>query len=251
MADDNLDLAQILATLASLSKPQTPPVEAPQQVYDRNPTQGHQATHQPPQYPEHAHQHHDARLSNRPAPPTHSPSLPQHRTSTPPVNPATITEWKHGLRCINKVASQNPDFASAVRKLMKDQERNVKDWEAGRARLIDEQSSKRDNEKTHREALSLSGILGNSALLRTPDREREELDAYDLKVYRACRLMFDSQTVALKGLGVPFFGVRVDLVVADGGAVGGEDAGSGKITKSQLLGLQRKMLNHLMEMYGD
>lgn len=64
---------------------------------------------------------------------------------------------------------------------MKDQEGNVKQWEAGRARLVEEQNMKRENEQTHRAALyvsvhkqlvgvdkyrSLPGLLENTPLLR-------------------------------------------------------------------------------------
>lgn len=70
--------------------------------------------------------------------------------------------------------------------------------------------------------------------------------------------MVDSQSSSLKALGVPFFGVKPYLVlgasydpieVVDSQTVAvGE---GGKITKEKLLELQRKMLNHLMELYGD
>jgi len=33
------------------------------------------------------------------------------------VDPASITEWPAGLRCINKIASQNPQFQSAMREV--------------------------------------------------------------------------------------------------------------------------------------
>jgi hypothetical protein len=36
---------------------------------------------------------------------------------------------------------------------MKDQEANVKSWEAGRKKLIEEQKFQRENERTHRAAL--------------------------------------------------------------------------------------------------
>jgi hypothetical protein len=36
---------------------------------------------------------------------------------------------------------------------MKDQEGNIRQWEAGRMRLIEEQSLKKENEHTHRAAL--------------------------------------------------------------------------------------------------
>lgn len=64
---------------------------------------------------------------------------------------------------------------------MKDQEQNVKSWEAGRIRLIEDQKLKRENEQTHRAALyvtlrvetallilcrSLPGLLEGTAMLR-------------------------------------------------------------------------------------
>ena len=68
--------------------------------------------------------------------------------------------------------------------------------------------------------------------------------------------MVDSQTSSLKVLGVPFFGVKPYLVIGssyDPMEVSDSQSAlaSGKITKEQLLELQRKMLNHLMELYGD
>jgi hypothetical protein len=172
------------------------------------------------------------------------------------IDPATITSWKHGLRCVNKIAAQNPNFIGTVQKLMKDQERHVKEWESARQRLIEDHKVKRENEKTYRQALSLPGVLENTAPLRTPEREKEELEQYDKKVYKACRLMVESQSAQLKGLGVPFFGVRAELVLPDDSEQMEQDALSGQeasksITKKEMLQLQRKMLNHLMELYGD
>lgn len=68
--------------------------------------------------------------------------------------------------------------------------------------------------------------------------------------------MVDSQASSLKVLGVPFFGVKPYLVVHhDEESTEVTDSQTaktgGKITKEQLLELQRKMLNHLMELYGD
>lgn len=64
--------------------------------------------------------------------------------------------------------------------------------------------------------------------------------------------MAESQTSSLKVLGVPFFGVKPHLVLHESfQAQSAEDAVAGKISKPQLLELQRKMLNHLTELYGD
>ncbi|KAH7380728.1 hypothetical protein BKA66DRAFT_465274 [Pyrenochaeta sp. MPI-SDFR-AT-0127] len=259
--EQNLDLEKILATLANLPRSENEAYQGQQLSYDPNQShQGYQGRTQP--YPtEHDvpyKQSTDPRLVGRPAP-THRqpPPRPQDRASTPLIDPSTITEWKQGLRCVSKIAAQNPEFAPAVRKLMKDQEQNVRSWETGRSRLFDEHKLKRENEQTHRAALSLPGLLDGAALLRTPEREKEELDQYDAKVYRACKAMVESQTSSLKVLGVPFFGVKPFLIVysveepVEATESSSVQASSGKITKEQLLELQRKMLNHLMELYGD
>ena len=85
------------------------------------------------------------------------------------------------------------------------------------------------------------------------------MSAYDQKVYRASKAMVESQTSALKVLGVPFFGTRPFLIVHDDEQQSksetsdslAPDQNDGKITETQLLVLQRKMLNHLMELHGD
>ena len=68
--------------------------------------------------------------------------------------------------------------------------------------------------------------------------------------------MVDSHSSSLKVLGEPFFGVKPYLVVGSSydpmEIRDSQSAPAGnKITKEQLLELQRKMLNHLMELYGD
>lgn len=257
----NLDLAQILETLANLPKTADAPPQVQEQQYNPStqfalPSVGLTAPHHPVQSnATHKHgQHSDPRL-HQPAPQHRQQAPVQGRISTPTIDPTTIIEWKHGLRCVNKLAAQNPSFVPSIQKLMKDQERNIKDWEAGRQRLIEDQTIKRENEKTHRAALSLPGLLENTAPLRTPEREAEELAQYDQKVYRACRRMFELQSAQLKSLGVPFFGVRLDLLLPDDSMSedmrnGNEETRKG-ITKKELLELQRKILNHLMELYGD
>jgi hypothetical protein len=86
--------------------------------------------------------------------------------------------------------------------------------------------------------------------VKTPEREQAELSQYDSKVYRACKAMTEAQTSSLKVLGVPFFGTKPHLILheSEEPSLNGSEQ---KIAKSQLLELQQKMLNHLMELYGD
>lgn len=149
----NMDLEAILRTLASLPKPEEQPsAQDPQQAYDQYPgfeTTQHDAT--PGQ--DTSYQAKDPRLAGRPVPSQLAPPKPQYRSSTPLIDPATIIDWKSGLRCVSKIATQNPDFSASIRKLMKDQEGNVRQWEVGRTRLIEEQGLKKENEQKHRAAL--------------------------------------------------------------------------------------------------
>jgi len=110
----NMDLAAILATLANLQPAVTTQTQQ-QYLYSQDSQsypQGPSGQPYPPQAPA------DPRLLNRSTPqPLPALPKPQDRSSTPLVDPATITEWKKGLRCVSKIATQNPDFAASIRKV--------------------------------------------------------------------------------------------------------------------------------------
>lgn len=65
--------------------------------------------------------------------------------------------------------------------------------------------------------------------------------------------MFESQASSLKSLGVPFFGVKANLILHESEEEMESEVATvgGKITKGRLLELQRKMLDYLVELYGD
>lgn len=47
-------------------------------------------------------------------------NVPQTRTPQPEkqvIDPATITEWSAGLRCVTKIAAQNRHFAESIRRV--------------------------------------------------------------------------------------------------------------------------------------
>lgn len=125
MADNieqNLDLAKILATLANLPQPEAQSYQEQKNEYDSTQSyQVHELNPQPDPI-EHGVPYHypsDPRLVGRPASQHHQPApRPQDRVKTPFVDPSTITEWKQGLRCVSKIAFQNPEFVPAVRKVL-------------------------------------------------------------------------------------------------------------------------------------
>ena len=88
-----------------------------------------------------------------------------------------------------------------------------------------------------------------------------ELKEYDKKVHKATREMVDVMSLELKRLGVPFFGVKPDLILPLGTgkpAVRNKPStqvanvpAPQKITEGELLDLQRRMLEYLEDMYKE
>jgi hypothetical protein len=87
---------------------------------------------------------------------------------------------------------------------------------------------------------------------------KEELIAYDDKVFKASQEMFRGMSFEMKALGVPFFGVSEDLISLDGPKPGItidraglklEDNTYPKVTQEELTALQRKMIQYLEDMY--
>lgn len=85
----------------------------------------------------------------------------------------------------------------------------------------------------------------------------EELRTFDLKVYKAQHQMVKEMSVKLKSLGVPFFGTRTELVKkpckdpAQSGNFDGAGDTKKVITESELVDLQRKMLNLLEDLCAE
>lgn len=112
------ELASILATLAQFAPPPTPSSNTQdqnQEPYQSTtppiPENGIPQTYQHPYVPYHAPAPSDPRI--RPT--------PQGR-STPTVekliiDPATITEWSAGLRCVSKMSAQNRMFGETIRRV--------------------------------------------------------------------------------------------------------------------------------------
>jgi hypothetical protein len=79
-----------------------------------------------------------------------------------------------------------------------------------------------------------------------------ELETFDMKVYKAQMEMNREMSNRLRGLGVPFFGTRSDLV-RPAGKEPTESTKDGKvmIDEAELVKLQRKMLTMLEELCND
>jgi hypothetical protein len=90
--------------------------------------------------------------------------------------------------------------------------------------------------------------------IQTPEEDQAERDKFDLKVYNACQQMSNFHAAELKRLGVPFFGVSSSLIIANDlqqTTAARDPLSKALITQEELMGLQRKMVQYLEDMYKD
>jgi hypothetical protein len=158
--------------------------------------------------------------------------------------------------------------------MIKVQHEHEEQWWEGRKALIERQKARKEGQKklddvlyVHFLSLSLGDSLtayrkavGGSTAAGTsntsPEELEKELETFDMKVYKAQTQMVKEMSTKLRGLGVPFFGTRVDLVRPTGkessgteGSVGLEE--KGMIDEVELVRLQRKMLAILEDLCND
>ena len=93
---------------------------------------------------------------------------------------------------------------------------------------------------------------------QTSKEDQAELANYDAKVYRASAQMADALFAELRGLRIPFFVLKQSLIqdsstsaTGDSSSLKSEDrveSGPSKLTKSELVDLQRRMLELLEDL---
>ncbi|KAG9949301.1 hypothetical protein KCU85_g4411, partial [Aureobasidium melanogenum] len=283
------DLASILATLAQFAPQQQPdqqqtsppsattPTITDPRLQRRQQSQPLQPTAQPwSQIPSQTQQNESQSTSTynpqaavfQPvnpqgrAPSQHSRTpIPQQQEQTI-IDPATITEWSAGLRCVTKIAAQNPIFADKIRGLINDQRRNEMQWYSSRQALKQMQAKRSTSTNELQNIFKTIGSTNTPSTPQTPEEKAAELAAFDQKLYKAQLDMNESMSQVLKHLGVPFFGTHAALILPDHD---GNDAEEGKIvdvqgdrpkwspriTAKELMELKRRMVGHLEDMYKN
>jgi len=102
---------------------------------------------------------------------------------------------------------------------------------------------------------SILQSLGSSSTtnlpISAPDNAADELATFDRKIYAAQTTMEEAMAVELKGLGVPFFGTDVGCMGAAEGEGEGRPRWSPRVTEAELLGLRRRMVEHLEDLYRE
>lgn len=144
--------------------------------------------------------------------------------------------------------------------MMEHQRRQEMQWYTERQALKQVQANRA---RSAAEAQSILRSLTNG-LSATSDTVSAEVDVtrelsnFDRKLYDSQLAMETDMTAELKGLGVPFFGTQEQLIVADdddAASLAQTSADRPKwspvVTKSQLLKLRRRMIEHLEDLYRD
>ncbi|KAL0264164.1 hypothetical protein SLS55_000110 [Diplodia seriata] len=222
------DLATVLRNLAALSAP--PPPQGPS-AGGTTPDAGYNAATAPVPQRQHIA---DPRLAGRSqnpglrqqsnvstTPPSSTPTPIPQASAPAPIDPATIIEWAPGLRCISKISARNPNLKPVVQKMIAEQHEHELIWWGGRQALVAQRANV------------------------------EQLKAYDRKVHKAQTEMFNAMSGQLKSLGVPFFGVKPELITKGDEGSGPASGPKTKVTEIELQKLQRKMIEYLEDMYKD
>lgn len=260
-----------------------PQQHAPADVTNNYHSQAHPATqfyHQSPTAAtpvQFAHQHGPAHIHNQQAVPnlTHheqrTTTPPQPKPTTPQTNPRTITTWPAAIRHITFLSAQHAHLATSIRKLIANQHDNERQWHTSRLALLEKQKARVAGKRELDDVLRSVGAFARVS--ESPGKQSEvtdaqELEMYDRKVHRAAVQMSKAMTADLEALGVPFFRIEPGLVVEDdeqgnessalksnGKRLQKDDVETpdrkGKIARSELRVLQRRMIKHLEDMYKD
>lgn len=182
-------------------------------------------------------------------------SLPGKPTAAE-IDPANIVDWSTGLRHVTRLAARNEQLGRSMQKIIKVHHENVRQWEASYEALLQTQTSRKGEQSKLDDVLRLvGGIVSNDSPLA--DNEAE-VKRFNLKVHRAMTAMTKDMTQQLIAMGVPFFNTNPVKVrpatfrkSEDDGTQSSKIHSKDAITQPHLEELQRKMLQHLSDMYEE
>ncbi|KAL9624371.1 MAG: hypothetical protein Q9160_001333 [Pyrenula sp. 1 TL-2023] len=179
------------------------------------------------------------------------------RPSSTSVDPSTITEWRIAQKYVTFTLAQNEAVIARIRKMVKRQHEHEHQWWEGRKALISKQSGRVEGTKTVDSLLkSLGGNVGTSTeqvTAPTTEQNAEELRKYDGKIYKALTEMSRAIDGELRGMGVPFFAIKHDLVALakqDQDSLKKSDGNKQKLSREELKELQKKMIDLLEDLFG-
>jgi len=161
-----------------------------------------------------------------------------------------ITTWPAALKHVTRHLVPNEQLAGRIRHIISEQHKHERQWWVGREAIVARQQGRSG---TSQQVSALLKALGGKEVpvpLSDPKTNQAELDAYDKKVYTGLTSMaadFDRQ---LRGMGVPFYAIKHDLVVLEAGPEKANVA-KGRLDRGELRELQKKMLQTLEDLFAE
>ncbi|KAJ6109518.1 hypothetical protein N7486_001753 [Penicillium sp. IBT 16267x] len=179
--------------------------------------------------------------------PAHSNSP---KPSTPTIDPSTITTWPAALRYVMRTVGQNEETQLRIRGLIRSQHSHERQWWKGREALLQRQEARGDKQKELDAVLRSIGAPVDSKEKSTTEEDQAELTNYDTKIYKASMQMADALTAELRGHQIPFFVLKKSLVQdsSSSAELDGTSDMDPKLSKSELIDLQRRMLQLLEDL---
>lgn len=175
------------------------------------------------------------------------------RSNTPVTqipDASIITTWPAAIKHVTKYLSTNEKVMSRIKHLINEQHKHEEQWWAQRQAIVTKHAGRAGNQSKVADILKELGGLAAPVVQVDDAADKNELEAFDKKVYRSLVQMaadFDGQ---LRKLGVPFYAIKHDLVVRDGGKTE-KGASTRKIDKTGLGELQKRMLQYLEDLVSD
>ncbi|KAJ5498817.1 Protein of unknown function DUF2458 [Penicillium expansum] len=206
---------------------------------------------------------HPAKITSSQSKPSQDPRPPQARitrpstTSTSASDSSTITTWPAALKHVMRTVGQNEETQARIRGVIRSQHRHEQQWFQAREALLKQQQGRPEKQ---RELDAVLRAIGAPVKEEDGSTEKEfaaEIATYDAKVHRAAVQMGDAIIAELRGLGIPFFTLRKELVQDTPSNIEGaqsrsqmESAGttSSTVSKSELVKLQQRMLELLEDL---
>ena len=188
-----------------------------------------------------------------PSPPVQAPAI------APKLNPtvadaSSIVTWPAGVRHVARHITTSEAASTRIKHLIASQHKHEREWWTARTAIVKRQSNRTATQAKAADLLKSIGGLVNeqSSDSNDPEVARKELAEFDRKVHSGLVKMVADFDRILRRLGVPFFAIKHELVMNSDKALStSAQRGSGKLTKPELIELQKKMLLHLEDLFMD
>ncbi|KAJ5186843.1 hypothetical protein N7449_009837 [Penicillium cf. viridicatum] len=205
---------------------------------------------------------HPPKIISSKSKPSEDPRPPQPRitrpsTSTSASDSSTITTWPAALKHVMRTVGQNEETQARIRGVIRSQHRHEQQWFQARKALLKQQQGRPEKQ---RELDAVLRSIGAPVKEEDGSTEKElaaEIATYDAKVHKAAVQMGDAIIAELRGLGIPFFTLRKELVEDNPPKIEGSQprsqtdstgTTSSPIAKSELVNLQQRMLELLEDL---